>query len=383
MDHVACSVPVNQREGRGVRPALSWRIGPGRRVSAGTRVVSSSTKSFTRSDASPVAVGRSSTAAVESTTRALLRGIELLEEEAERRLEAREVIGVTVVGRDESRLHAERVALEGGVLGGHYFAGNDATLDARPYGLGRLTLQLPLPNDLRPFLAAELGVTDRTIGDGLAGIAGIHAGVVWNAWQASASRMTTTSRTAGDAIAATRVSHATRAPAIPVEWAEVVLLVRRQMRSFVGGSSTRDLDDLTQTALERICRNVDGFEGRAQFATYTYRTCASVAINCWRWYRRWLRSFERTTESTPEPAAEGCDAGELAIERERMMRLERALQRLSADKRAVLTLCALEELPASRVAEMLGCPEATVRSRLQRARVDLANILKRETEDSK
>jgi len=155
----------------------------------------------------------------------------------------------------------------------------------------------------------------------------------------------------------------------------------------VGGSRSRDLEDLTQTALERICRNVDRFEGRAEFATYTYRACARVAINHWRWYRRWLRSFERATEATPEPAAEGCDAAELVLERERLARLDRALEQLSANKRVVLTLCELEELPASRVAEILGCPEATVRSRLQRARADLAKILnndgENETERSK
>lgn len=178
--------------------------------------------------------------------------------------------------------------------------------------------------------------------------------------------ITRTTRTADDTIA--------------IEWSEVVVLVRRQMRSFVGGGSTRDLDDLTQTALERICRNVERFEGRSEFATYTYRACARVAINHWRWHKRWLRSFERATDATPEPSADGCDAAELVVERERLLRLERALDRLSANKRVVLTLCELEELPAARVAEILGCPEATVRSRLQRARVDLAKILKSDNE---
>jgi RNA polymerase sigma-70 factor, ECF subfamily len=163
-----------------------------------------------------------------------------------------------------------------------------------------------------------------------------------------------------------------------LEWVEVVALVRRQMRSFVGPS--RDLEDLTQATLEKICKNLDRFEGRAEFATYTYRACSRVAINHWRWYKRWLRSFERATESTPEPPAEGTDAAERLIERERLTRLERALEKLSANKRAVLTLCELEEMPATRVAEILGCPEATVRSRLSRARADLAKILKSESE---
>jgi hypothetical protein len=89
------------------------------------------------------------------------------------------------------------VALEGGVLGGHYWDGNDVAtsqvqrqtvpgphgegIDPKPYGLARLTLQIPLRNDVRPFLAGDLGMTERT-GDRLASIVGIHAGIVWNAW---------------------------------------------------------------------------------------------------------------------------------------------------------------------------------------------------------
>lgn len=165
-----------------------------------------------------------------------------------------------------------------------------------------------------------------------------------------------------------------RSESASIEWAAVVALVRRQMRSLVG---VRDLEDLTQTALERIYQNIDRFEGRSELATYTYKVCARVALNHWRWYKRWLRRFELATEKTPEPAANAADAAEAVIERERLRRLENALERLSPVKRAVLTLCELEELPASQVAEILGCPEATVRSRLRQARIDLALILER------
>src|SRR5436190_14535290 len=121
---------------------------------------------------------------------------------------------------------------------------------------------------------------------------------------------------------------------LPMEWVEVVATVRRQMRSFVGPG--RDLEDLTQTALERIYRSADRFEGRSQVATYTYSVCARVALNHWRWYKRWLRRFERATDATPEPAAPGCDAVEGVMERERLARLHRALERLAPIKRAVV-----------------------------------------------
>jgi RNA polymerase sigma-70 factor (ECF subfamily) len=163
---------------------------------------------------------------------------------------------------------------------------------------------------------------------------------------------------------------------VAIDWPEVVVLVRRQMRSLVG--TGRDLEDLTQTALERVCRSADRFEGRSEFATYTYRACLRVALNHWRWYKRWLRRFERATENTPEPKADEPDAADVVMARERMASLERALERLSPIKRAVLTLCELEELPASRVAEIIGCPEPTVRSRLRQARIELATILREE-----
>jgi len=159
--------------------------------------------------------------------------------------------------------------------------------------------------------------------------------------------------------------------AVPLAWPEVVALVRRQMRSFVGGS--RDLDDLTQSALEKIYRSVDRFEGRSEFATYTYRVCLRVALNHWRWYKRWLRRFE-PSEEPPERASD-VETDAALLERERRVHLERALDGLSPVKRAVLTLCELEELPASRVAEILDCPEATVRSRLRAARIELARHL--------
>lgn len=89
------------------------------------------------------------------------------------------------------------VALEGGVLGGHYWDGNDIAysearqasvqgphgegIAPRAYGLARLTLQIPLQNDVRPFVAGDLGMTEGA-GDRIGGLTGIHAGVVWNAW---------------------------------------------------------------------------------------------------------------------------------------------------------------------------------------------------------
>ena len=178
---------------------------------------------------------------------------------------------------------------------------------------------------------------------------------------------------------APQLAAAVNVPAARVEgvvWAELVRLVHRQMRSLVGGGH-RDLEDLAQAALERLVVAMPRFEGRAELSTFTYRLCAHVAMDHWRGWRRWAKRFQfwtdRATElpAGSEPAAE-CLAGE------RARRLYACLERLAPAKRVCVTLAELEELPASRIAEILECPEATVRSRLRAGRAELAAMLRRD-----
>jgi RNA polymerase sigma factor (sigma-70 family) len=164
-----------------------------------------------------------------------------------------------------------------------------------------------------------------------------------------------------------------------VAWDDVVTTVHRQMRSLVG--PTRDLEDLTQIALERVARGIEGFEGRARLSTFTYRICTRVALNHWRSWKRWVERFEMWGER-PHDDATFRDMGALAPERlaenERRRHLHAALEKLSAMKRLTLTLVDLEELSVCRVAEILECGEPTVRSRLAVARRELYLRLKRD-----
>jgi RNA polymerase sigma-70 factor (ECF subfamily) len=164
-----------------------------------------------------------------------------------------------------------------------------------------------------------------------------------------------------------------RATEESVAWPELVSLVRRTMRSIAGPTS--DLEDLTQVALERIVHSL-GREPRflphAQLSTFVYRVCAGVAKNHWRWWRRWVRRFVLGTEGVLEPSADPRLGDAL---RERARRLHVLLDRMAPARRLVITLSDLEGLPASRVAEILECPEGTVRSRLKKARIELAALV--------
>jgi RNA polymerase sigma-70 factor (ECF subfamily) len=158
-------------------------------------------------------------------------------------------------------------------------------------------------------------------------------------------------------------------------WPEVVGTVRRQMTLIVGGRDA-DLDDLTQTALERLVRASGRFEERSDFATYAYRTCLRVVLNHRRWARRWLAHRESFAQ---EPSAEeSADPVDDLVAAERCLRVRAALERMQPDRRTALLLSDVEDLPASRVAEIAGCPEPTVRSRLRAARAELSAALLRD-----
>jgi RNA polymerase sigma-70 factor (ECF subfamily) len=159
-----------------------------------------------------------------------------------------------------------------------------------------------------------------------------------------------------------------------VRWDELVAMVHRQMRSLVGPS--RDLEDLTQGALEQVLRALDGFRGDGELSTFTYRICMNVLSNHRRWWRRWLVRFD--LGDVPEAIDARSGPREVALERERARHLHACVERLAPPKRFALILSDLEELPASRVAEIMECPEPTVRSRLRQARIELGELLARD-----
>jgi RNA polymerase sigma-70 factor, ECF subfamily len=84
------------------------------------------------------------------------------------------------------------------------------------------------------------------------------------------------------------------------------------------------------------------------------------------WLRRWLPGPVPTQQSLDNP-----EANEQA--RRMALRTHQILDSLSADHREVLVLCDIEERGRLEVAEILGLPEGTVKSRLRLARAAFRN----------
>jgi len=131
-------------------------------------------------------------------------------------------------------------------------------------------------------------------------------------------------------------------------------------------------DDVTQEAFIRAHRALDSFDPSRPFGPWICRIAANLAINH-------VRSPESREEPLPEGHAEqpsadpGPEGG--VLEREGREILERALDALPGEQRAVFVLRVYEELSYREIADALGLSPGTVMSRLSRAREKLRHAL--------
>ena len=122
----------------------------------------------------------------------------------------------------------------------------------------------------------------------------------------------------------------------------------------------RDLaEDATQQALLAIWQDLPKLHDTARFEAWSYRLLVRA---CYAEARRTRSASNLRLLPADEPM--GADGTSLVIDRDQ---LERGFRRLSVDHRAVVVLHHYLDLPLSEVAEALGVPEGTVRSRLHYA----------------
>ena len=125
----------------------------------------------------------------------------------------------------------------------------------------------------------------------------------------------------------------------------------------------RDTDlaeDATQQALLAIWRDLPQLRDPARFEAWSYRLLIRACYAEGRRTRQWAPNLRILP--TDEPAWP--DASGSVVDRDQ---LERGFRRLSVDHRAVVVLHHYLDLPLEEVAESLGVPVGTVRSRLHYA----------------
>jgi RNA polymerase sigma-70 factor (ECF subfamily) len=145
-----------------------------------------------------------------------------------------------------------------------------------------------------------------------------------------------------------------------------------------------DAQDVVQDAFLSAYQSLEGFKGDSQFFTWLYRIAVNAAISHKRKQRLTLSiDAGRNGGGRVEPL-DPSDAGRPghALERaEEERQVQRALNRLSAEHRAVLIMKDMEGQKYEAMAEVLGVPIGTVRSRLHRARTELRELLEQAREN--
>lgn len=121
--------------------------------------------------------------------------------------------------------------------------------------------------------------------------------------------------------------------------------------------NSQDAQDLTQTAWLQAIRSLPTFRGRSSFRTWLH----GIAVNLYRHQRRDDRL--RTEPLDPEAA----DPHHALRQAEAVLALRAALAEVDPVHREVLLLHEVQGFKYREIAEILGCPVGTVKSRLHYA----------------
>lgn len=159
------------------------------------------------------------------------------------------------------------------------------------------------------------------------------------------------------------------------------VLVSRWNRRIQGAAfrvlgSDEDAREVSQEAFLKAYRALAGFKGQARFSSWLYQ----IAINLCRDRIRRRKgngvvSLEEIRENGRLPALPGPTALELVERRDLARRVAGAIEALSAEQREVVVLKEYEGLTFPEIAEVLGIPVSTVKTRLYRALQQLRGLL--------
>jgi RNA polymerase sigma-70 factor, ECF subfamily len=157
------------------------------------------------------------------------------------------------------------------------------------------------------------------------------------------------------------------------------LLVERYQHRLYGSLvhvvGSRDLaQDIAQDAFTNAFEKLGTFRGQSAFYSWLFRIALNAAVSARRKTRRVTGSVEAHRDATgAEPvdmsASSAPDHAAHVEDRQQLVR--RALAQLPDEYRTALVLKEMDDLKYEEIAELLGVPLGTVRSRIHRARQEL------------
>jgi RNA polymerase sigma-70 factor, ECF subfamily len=171
-------------------------------------------------------------------------------------------------------------------------------------------------------------------------------------------------------------------------WAEMVRTHHRRVYGlcyrFTGNAT--DAEDLTQDVFLKIYSNLGSFDaGRGSLPVWITTMTRNLLVDNFRRTRnqRATSSLDEGWDGAEEPRpldrlmAGGPSPHESAAKKELAKMVQEALQRVSVDLREAVILRDLQDMDYKEIAQVLGIPEGTVKSRISRGRAELARLLER------
>jgi len=134
-------------------------------------------------------------------------------------------------------------------------------------------------------------------------------------------------------------------------------------------SDRHTAEELTQQALVRAWKAIEGFGGRSGFKTWLYRIGINLAIN--------HRTRRKPTVELDEelPAGPDSEPQNAFRQHEREAAVQAALAKLPADQRAAMVMSLYEQLSYREIGEAMGRSARAVDSLLFRAKTNLRKLL--------
>jgi RNA polymerase sigma-70 factor (ECF subfamily) len=144
--------------------------------------------------------------------------------------------------------------------------------------------------------------------------------------------------------------------------------------------NNEDAADLTQEVFVKAFKAISSFRSQSNFYTWLNRIAVNTTINFIRLRKEEHLSLDEfSSEVEGDPSFQTLVSKETAdrdVDRDELQKkLNEALQKLSKEHRAVVVLHDIEGLRHHEIAKVLGCSEATARSRLFYAHQELQALL--------
>jgi RNA polymerase sigma factor (sigma-70 family) len=139
-----------------------------------------------------------------------------------------------------------------------------------------------------------------------------------------------------------------------------------------------EAEDLTQDIFLKIFKALATFDRRANFQTWIISISRNLCIDHYRSVRKERQTIAREVDTGDlQPASTDRGPYQAAEHQDLRVLLRLALQKLPTTLRTAVVLRDLQELSYQEIADRLGLPEGTVKSRINRGRIELAHQLRR------